>query len=158
MKIKWTPDEKQIISASSDESICVWNFYAWLFISIKGVVNWSGGSVLREVHSIGPHEEQWHSLLFNLITHKWALFQLIVHTPVEAVHFKNGVDLLNTLDWVGVFVDAHIAVSTSQLPFFHLFAEFHRPKLFLDLFALSLVSHHRYLLYFSCCLIKFSYS
>ena len=28
VKIKWTPDEKQIISASSDESICVWNFYA----------------------------------------------------------------------------------------------------------------------------------
>lgn len=26
-KIKWTPDEKQIISVSTDNSICIWNFY-----------------------------------------------------------------------------------------------------------------------------------
>lgn len=26
-KLKWTPDEKQIISVSTDSSISVWNFY-----------------------------------------------------------------------------------------------------------------------------------
>ena len=26
-KLKWTPDEKQVISVSSDSSISVWNFY-----------------------------------------------------------------------------------------------------------------------------------
>lgn len=25
--LKWSPDDKQIISVSSDSSICVWNFY-----------------------------------------------------------------------------------------------------------------------------------
>jgi WD40 repeat protein len=28
LKLKWSPDEKQIISVSNDSSICVWNFYA----------------------------------------------------------------------------------------------------------------------------------
>lgn len=26
-KLKWTPDEKQIVTVSTDASICVWNFY-----------------------------------------------------------------------------------------------------------------------------------
>lgn len=26
-KVKWSPDEKQIISVSTDSSISVWNFY-----------------------------------------------------------------------------------------------------------------------------------
>lgn len=26
-KLKWTPDEKQIISVSFDYSLCVWNFF-----------------------------------------------------------------------------------------------------------------------------------
>ena len=26
-KLKWAPDEKQIISVSNDASVCVWNFY-----------------------------------------------------------------------------------------------------------------------------------
>jgi WD40 repeat protein len=26
-KLKWSPDEKQIISGSTDSSVCVWNFY-----------------------------------------------------------------------------------------------------------------------------------
>ncbi len=25
--LKWSPDDKQIISVSSDSSICIWNFY-----------------------------------------------------------------------------------------------------------------------------------
>ena len=25
--LKWSPDDKQIISCSSDSSICIWNFY-----------------------------------------------------------------------------------------------------------------------------------
>jgi WD40 repeat protein len=26
-KVKWTPDEKQVVSVSMDSSISVWNFY-----------------------------------------------------------------------------------------------------------------------------------
>lgn len=26
-KLKWSPDDKQIVSVSQDNSICIWNFY-----------------------------------------------------------------------------------------------------------------------------------
>ncbi len=35
-KLKWAPDEKQIISVSNDASVCVWNFYPeWLNYIVK---------------------------------------------------------------------------------------------------------------------------
>lgn len=27
-KLKWSPDEKQIVSVSLDGSICIWNFFS----------------------------------------------------------------------------------------------------------------------------------
>lgn len=29
--LKWSPDDKQIISLSNDNSICIWNFYKIFF-------------------------------------------------------------------------------------------------------------------------------
>lgn len=26
-KLKWSPDEKQIVSVSEDASLCIWNFF-----------------------------------------------------------------------------------------------------------------------------------
>ena len=27
--LKWTPDDKQVISLSSDNSVCIWNIYSY---------------------------------------------------------------------------------------------------------------------------------
>ena len=85
------------------------------------------------------------------------LLRLIVNINKRVVNWSGG-SVLSTLDWVGVFVEAHIAVSSaSQLHFFHLVAQFHRPELFLNLFALfSYLIVAIFLLYMLP--FKFSYS